>query len=102
LLRQDYTADTAHDGEEALILVQRNGYNLVILDLDLLKVDGMEVRILASHPSTRILVLTALSASEDREDALVGAAHDYIVKPFHFSELLARVRDMQRGMVVGH
>jgi DNA-binding response OmpR family regulator len=94
LLRQGYAADVAYDGEEALILAKVNDYDLIILDLGLPKVDGVEVcrRIRASGSRIGILMLTSRSRLEAQVDCLEAGADDYLVKPFHFPELLARVR----------
>jgi len=98
LLRQGYAAEFAYDGEEALTLAEVNDYDLIILDLNLPKVDGIEVckRIRASGSPTGILVLTARSRLEDRVNGLDQGADDHLVKPFHFPELLARTRAILR------
>ena len=98
LNRQGYAVDVAYDGEEALRLVEVNGYDLLILDLNLPKVDGVEVcrRIRASGSPTGILMLTGRSSPDDRVKGLDQGADDYLVKPFHFPELLARVRAILR------
>lgn len=103
LLRQGYAADAAYDGEEALMLAERNSYDLVILDLGLPKVDGMEVcrRIRASGSPARIIILTARVGPEDRAKSVEMGAADYLVKPFHFRELLARVHAIQSGGMAG-
>jgi DNA-binding response OmpR family regulator len=98
LRKQGYAADVAYDGEEALFLVDVNDYDLLILDLNLPKVDGIEVcrKVRASGTSIGILMLTARSGLEDRIKGLDYGADDYLVKPFHFPELLARVRAILR------
>ena len=98
LNRQGYAVDVAYDGEEALRLVEVNGYDLLILDLNLPRVDGVEVcrRIRASGSPTGILMLTGRSSPDDRVKGLDQGADDYLVKPFHFPELLARVRAILR------
>lgn len=97
LLRHGYTIDVAYDGEKALILSERDHHDLVILDLGLPKVDGLEVcrRIRASHPSTHILILTARFRPGAQLSGLAPGTYDYLAKPFHFPELLARVRAVQ-------
>ncbi len=92
--KQGYAADIAYDGEEALVMAEVNDYDLIILDLNLPKIDGVEVcrRIRASGSPTGILMLTARSRLDDRVDGLDKGADDYLVKPFHFPELLATVR----------
>jgi DNA-binding response OmpR family regulator len=98
LRKQGYAADIAYDGEEALVLAEVNDYDLIILDLNLPKIDGVEVcrKIRASGSLTGILMLTARSALDDRVNGLDQGADDYLVKPFHFPELLARVRAVLR------
>jgi DNA-binding response OmpR family regulator len=95
---QGYSADVAYDGEEALKLAEINNYDLIVLDLNLPKVDGMEVcrRLRASGSSTGILMLTARSGLDDLVSGLDIGADDYLLKPFHFPELLARVRSILR------
>ena len=96
--QQGYAADIAYDGEEALVMAEVNDYDLIILDLNLPKIDGVEVcrRIRASGSPVGILMLTARSSLDDRVNGLDQGADDYLVKPFHFPELLARVRAILR------
>ena len=98
LRQQGYAADVAYDGEEALVMAEVNDYDLIILDLNLPKIDGVEVciRIRASGSPVGILMLTARSSLDDRVNGLDQGADDYLVKPFHFPELLARVRAILR------
>lgn len=98
LRKKGYAADIVYDGEEALFMTDVNDYDLVILDLNLPKVDGIEVcrNIRASGSPTGILMLTARSGLDDRIKGLDYGADDYLVKPFHFPELLARVRAILR------
>jgi DNA-binding response OmpR family regulator len=98
LRKKGYAADIVYDGEEALFMTDVNDYDLVILDLNLPKVDGIEVcrNIRASGSPTGILMLTARSGLDDRIKGLDYGADDYLVKPFHFPELLARVRAVLR------
>ncbi len=98
LRKQGYAADIALDGEEALRSFEVNEYDLLLLDLNLPKVDGIEVckKIRAGGSSTGILMLTARSGLDDRVNGLDLGADDYLVKPFHFPELLARVRALLR------
>ncbi|MFA5367552.1 MAG: response regulator transcription factor [Dehalococcoidia bacterium] len=98
LQKQGYAADIALDGEEALTILEVNAYDLVVLDLNLPKVDGVEVcrRVRASGSSIGILMLTARTGLDDRVLGLDQGADDYLVKPFHFPELLARVRAILR------
>ena len=98
LEQQGYAVDIAYDGEEALELFEVNGYDLILLDLNIPKIDGVEVcrQIRQSGSSTGILMLTARSGLDDRVNGLDQGADDYLVKPFHMSELLARVRAILR------
>jgi len=98
LVRQGYSVDVAGDGEAALEMADVNAYDLLLLDLNLPKVDGVEVcrRLRASGSRVGILMLTARSGLDDRITGLDSGADDYLVKPFQFAELLARVRAILR------
>ncbi len=98
LRKQGYAADIALDGEEALRSFEVNEYDLLVLDLNLPRVDGIEVckKIRAGGSAVGILMLTARSSLDDRVNGLDLGADDYLVKPFHFPELLARVRALLR------
>jgi DNA-binding response OmpR family regulator len=95
---EHYTVDVAYDGEEALQKVGVNDYDLIILDLMLPKKDGVEVcrEIRSRKIGTPIIMLTARDTVEDRVKGLDEGADDYIVKPFAFGELLARIRALLR------
>ncbi|MCR1839315.1 response regulator transcription factor [Murimonas intestini] len=94
-----YTVEHAYDGEEACYLYGIGGYDLVILDLNLPKLDGIEVlrRIRACDPAARVLILSARSRIDERVLGLDAGANDYLVKPFDFLELDARVRTLLRA-----
>jgi len=98
LEQQGYAVDIAYDGEEALELFEVNNYDLILLDLNLPKIDGVEVcrQMRQSGSSTGILMLTARAGLDDRIKGLDYGADDYLVKPFHVPELLARVRAVLR------
>jgi len=106
LRRQGYAVDVAYDGEDALSHLALNAYDLVCLDLNLPLVDGREVcRLLRTDPayapgpdtpSPRVLMLTARDTIEDRVVGLDEGADDYLVKPFAFTELTARIRTLLR------
>ena len=83
----------AADGEAGLREARRTGVDLVLLDLLLPKLDGMEVlaELRRAHPSLPVIVLTARGSEDDRVRGLRGGADDYVVKPFSARELLARV-----------
>ncbi|MBT2234649.1 response regulator transcription factor [Nonomuraea sp. NEAU-A123] len=87
--------DVAYDGQEALNLASYVDYDVVVLDRDLPEVHGDDVcGELAS--SSRILMLTAAGQVRDRVDGLSLGADDYLVKPFAFAELVARIRTLAR------
>lgn len=98
LKEEGYAVDRAFDGGEALHLATQNDYDLIILDLMLPKKDGISVieELRARGDFTPIIVLTAKDAVEDRVAGLDAGADDYLVKPFAFSELLARMRSLFR------
>ena len=94
----EYTVDTASDGEEALDLFFSSTYGLVVLDLNLPKLDGMEVlrEIRIDNKDLPVIILSARSKVEDKIAGFDGGANDYLAKPFHFGELEARVRALLR------
>ena len=98
LRENSYAVDVANDGEEALYQVSINDYDLIILDVMMPLKDGFEVcqELRNSGNKTPILILTARDAVEDRISGLDFGADDYLVKPFEFSELLARLRALLR------
>jgi two-component system OmpR family response regulator len=98
LSREGYAVDMAFDGKEAIKLIEINEYDLAVLDMNLPLLDGSEVLryIRAAKPRLRVLVLTARDALGDRVGSLDMGADDYLTKPFHFEELLARLRALLR------
>jgi two-component system, OmpR family, copper resistance phosphate regulon response regulator CusR len=98
LREQSYAVDIAPDGEQAVYLASVNAYDLVILDLMLPIKDGYAVcrEIRAAGLRVPILMLTARDAVDDRVAGLDSGADDYLVKPFDFKELLARLRALLR------
>jgi DNA-binding response OmpR family regulator len=98
LTRAQYTVDVAHDGEDGLSFAQATTYDVIVLDVMLPKIDGFEVcrRLRATGVPARILMLTARDAIRDRIAGLDSGADDYLVKPFAFGELLARIRALLR------
>ena len=98
LREQAYAVDVASDGETAIFLVGTTDYDAVILDVMLPVKDGMAVcrTIRASGSSVPILMVTARDAVEARIEGLDCGADDYLVKPFDFGELLARLRALIR------
>ena len=98
LRQQGYAVDVAYDGLQGWELAITNEYDLLILDLNLPEMDGLEVcrRVRASRPALLILMLTARSGPDERVAGLDLGADDYLVKPFHFGELVARIRALLR------
>lgn len=93
-----FSVDVAHTGEEGFFLASTETYDLVILDLMLPCRDGMEVlaALRQKGVSVPVLILTSKDAIRDRVRGLDAGADDYLVKPFAFSELLARIRALLR------
>ncbi|MDB4981777.1 MAG: yedW [Myxococcales bacterium] len=93
-----YAVDEAADGEEGLGLAQASAYDAVILDLMVPKVDGLTVlkRLRAAGSNAAVLIVTARDEIADRVGGLDLGADDYLVKPFAFEELLARLRAVIR------
>ena len=98
LRQQGYVVDFVFDGEEAEQLARPSDYDLLILDVMLPKLDGFSLckRLRAVGKMTPILFLTAKDAIEDRVTGLDLGADDYLIKPFSFDELAARVRTLLR------
>jgi len=98
LQREGYAVDLAPDGEQGWQLAEVNEYDLLILDLNLPIMDGLEVcrRLRATRSSLLMLMLTARSQPDERVLGLDYGADDYMVKPFHFAELTARIRALLR------
>jgi DNA-binding response OmpR family regulator len=93
-----FAVDVAADGESGLWHAQSTDYDVIVLDLMLPKIDGMSVlkALREKQSASHILILTARDTSADRVAGLNAGADDYLVKPFVFSELLARVRALVR------
>lgn len=98
LQAESYAVDAAHDGEAGLETALDTECDLLVLDLNLPKMDGLTVlrRLRTVKPNLPVLVLTARSRVEDRVQALDGGADDCLNKPFSFSEVSARVRALAR------
>ena len=98
LQKRGYAVDFAFDGEEGQKLALWNDYDLIILDIMLPKLDGLEVcrNLREKGKKTPILFLTAKDTTEDRVNGLNQGADDYLVKPFSFEELTARIRVLLR------
>ena len=95
LRKNEMTCDIFQDGSEVLQkLTTTNHYDLIILDINVPKINGIAVckYIRTLHPNVPIVMLTALGEIHDKVEAFNAGADDYIVKPFHFDELLARIK----------
>lgn len=95
---EGFTVDVAHDGEDGLHLASEIAYDAIVLDRMLPSKDGLTLlrELRARGVGTPVLLLTALGEVEDRVEGLEGGADDYLVKPFAFSELVARLRVLLR------
>src|SRR5262249_7765260 len=95
---EHYAVDVSSDGEQARALAAEFDYDLVVLDLNLPRLDGISILrdVRGRKPNIPILILTARGRVEDRVLCLDAGADDYLVKPFSFSELSARVRALLR------
>lgn len=102
LLEEGYAVDNAYDGEEAEYMAESTPFDLIVLDIMLPKKDGLSVcrDLRAKKVNTPILMLTAKDSVEDKVTGLDSGADDYLVKPFAFSELLARLRALLRREVL--
>jgi two-component system copper resistance phosphate regulon response regulator CusR len=98
LSESGFTVDVAEEGGDGLHLARTDDYDLIVLDVMLPDQDGWSVLagLRAAGKQTPVLFLTARDAVEDRVRGLQGGADDYLVKPFAFAELLARVRTLLR------
>jgi two-component system copper resistance phosphate regulon response regulator CusR len=95
---EHYAVDLSEDGEQARAMASELDYDLVVLDLNLPRLDGVSIlrSVRVRKPSMPILVLTGRSRVEDRVQCLDLGADDYLMKPFSFSELSARIRALLR------
>ena len=94
----DFTVDTAADGEEGLYAAKEYPIDLAIIDLGLPKLSGIELisQLRGAGRSIPILILTARDRWQEKVEGLQSGADDYLVKPFHFQELLARMQALLR------
>lgn len=102
LRMEGYAVDTCSDGEDAYELAFVEKYDLIILDLNLPKMDGLHVleKIREENKEVKILVLSARSTVNDKVKGLDMGANDYLTKPFDFAELEARIRNLMRRKFV--
>ncbi len=93
-----YKVENANDGEDADILMSTNTYDLVVLDLGLPGIDGLEVlsRLRKRYCTTPVLILSARNDLKDLVNGLNSGANDYLTKPFELEELQARIRALLR------
>lgn len=93
LEKEKYVIDISGDGEEALYNIRSNIYDLVILDVMLPGMDGFEIlkKMCEEDIASKVIMLTAKSTLDDKLEGLQNGANDYITKPFHIEELVARV-----------
>ena len=98
LIKNHYSVDSCYDGEEALSFLEMAEYDAVILDIMMPRRSGLEVlkELRRSGSSVPVLLLTARDSIQDRVAGLDAGADDYLIKPFAFEELLARIRTMLR------
>lgn len=93
-----YETDTCFDGNEGLELCMTENYDLILLDLNLPGIDGLELlrQFRKSDSTTPVLILSARGQIQDKVEGLDLGANDYLTKPFHFEELEARIRSLTR------
>ena len=98
LREADFAVDVSGDGKEGLWYAMSNDYDVIILDLMIPKLDGLSVlkQLREKNKNNHVLILTAKDTVEDRIKGLDLGADDYLVKPFAFDELLARLRALTR------
>ena len=97
-----YEVDTCYDGEEALECILTEDYDLIVLDLNLPGMDGMEIlrELRRKNEETKVIILSARGQIADKVEGLDSGANDYMEKPFHLQELEARVRSLTRRKFV--
>ena len=91
-----YEVDTCYDGEEALECILAEDYDLIVLDLNLPGMDGMDIlrELRQKNEETKVLILSARGQIADKVEGLDAGANDYLAKPFHLEELAARIRSL--------
>lgn len=101
LERNNYSVDAVYDGQSALDYLEMDNFDGVILDIMMPKVDGLTVlkRVREKGNLIPILLLTAKSEVDDKVEGLDAGANDYLAKPFHSKELLARIRAITRTQI---
>lgn len=98
LKESGYEVDIANNGNEAMELLDLENYDLIVLDLNLPEIDGMEIleEFRTFNQDTKIIILSARSQIKDKVEGLDKGANDYLSKPFHLDELEARIRSLTR------
>lgn len=101
LEEQGYEATLAYDGELGKKMALQNDYDLIITDIVLPKINGLELckEVRAAKPSVPIIMLTALGTTDDKIEGFDAGADDYLVKPFDFRELYVRIRTLLKRNV---
>ena len=96
-----YEVDTCYDGEEALECILAEDYDLIVLDLNLPGMDGMDIlrELRQKNEETKVLILSARGQIADKVEGLDAGANDYMEKPFHLQELEARIRSLESGEI---
>lgn len=94
LSRENYDVKTAHSGEKAIDMIKKDNYDVVITDLKMGKIDGMEVlsRTRELSPDTSVIIITAFGSIESAVEAMKNGANDYIIKPFYNEEIILTVK----------
>jgi len=104
LTEQHFTVDMAFDGPSGIKLAKENSHDVIVLDIILPGINGIEVckEIRKFNKKVPILMLTALGTTDDKVKGLSSGADDYLVKPFHFREFMARIEALsrRRGLVL--
>lgn len=102
LYADGYEVDTCYDGKEALECILSENYDLIVLDLNLPGMDGMELlkELRKYNDETKVLILSARGQIADKVEGLDAGANDYMEKPFHLQELEARIRSLTRRKFV--
>jgi two-component system copper resistance phosphate regulon response regulator CusR len=102
LQEQGFDVDLAYDGEIGERKFKNGHYDLILLDINLPHINGLELcaRIREKNQEIPIIMLTALGALDDKMEAFSSGADDYLVKPFHLRELLARIRVFMKRQII--
>ncbi len=98
LKEEDYEVDIAYDGNQGMVLIKDNTYDIILLDLMIPGIDGLQLlkTIRSWGNNTPVLIITAKNSKEDVVKGLDTGSDDYLTKPFSFDELLARMRALLR------